>query len=97
MDAMLKHHYNHWFTDMGHEMFRMYTEMGFPPDMFLDKLAETAELDLLAKVYIVSVYQSDFIAHKRLAGASEANIAKARRTNVEMTERLIKTGELGIY
>lgn len=84
-------------ADIGHEMFRMYTEGGFPPDMFLSELGKRMELPLLAKIYVTSVYQTDFLEHRRLSGIQAQRLEKLRKRNREDIERLIKTGELGIY
>lgn len=82
---------------LGKIMFTMYTDKGFPPDMFLDELAKWQELDLLAKIYIVSVYQTLFLEHRRKSGIQDKSLEKIRKRNVADLDRLIRTGELGIY
>lgn len=97
IQAYVAHSGNEELTRIGAEMFRLYTEMGFPPDMFLDKLKELRTFETLELVYVVSVYQTQFLNHKRLAGASEKNLDKTRRRNIEEIERLLTRGEIGAY
>lgn len=97
LDAQALHSANERLNHLGQEMFRMYTEGGFPPDMFLDELEKRIKLPLTAKIYIVSVYQTMFLDHRRKSGIREKNLDKLRRRNREDIERLIETGELGIY
>lgn len=83
--------------EMGLAMFTMYTQNGLPPDIFLDELEKKTPLPLLAKVFIVSEYQSRVMEHKRLAGATDKNIDRTRQKNLRDMEHLVKTGELGTY
>lgn len=84
-------------TTLGYEMFRMYTEMGFPPDMFMSELEKRMKLPLLAKVYITSIYQANFLEHRRKSGIEEKNIEKLRGNNREDIQRLITKGEIEVY
>jgi hypothetical protein len=97
IQAELAYKDNAPLNKLGHEMCRMYTEMGFPPDMFLAEVQKKLELPLLARVYITIVYQTDFLEHRRKAGVQDKNLPELRRRNVEEIERLIKHGELGLY
>lgn len=97
LEAKTRYGSDERLTELGKEMFRMYTEMGFPPDMFLDELGKRMTLDKLQMVYVVSVYQIAFLEHKRLAGATPKNIEKTRRRNREEIKRVIVTGEVGAY
>lgn len=84
-------------TDLGHEMFRMYSEMGFPPDMFMDEVRKRMNLNVLQTVYLVSVYHADLLHHKRLAGATDKNIDNTRRRNRDEIDRLLTSNEIGVY
>lgn len=97
LDALVKYKGNESLQNLGKEMFRMYTEMGFPPDMFLSELGKRQELDMLAKVFIVSEYQTAFLEHRRKSGVEEKRIDTIRDRNRKDLERLIETGELGVY
>lgn len=78
-------------------MFRMYTDSGFPPDMFLAEVGKGSELTQPEKIFIISRYQGKFLEHRRKSGIQEKNIDKIRRKNREDMERFIQTGELSIY
>lgn len=97
LEAMMTYKNNKQMTKFGEEMFRMYTEMGYPPDMFMSEIEKRKKLPLLAKVYITSIYQSAFLEHKRKSGIDEKRVGGIRRRNREDVVRLIKTGELGVY
>lgn len=81
----------------GQSMFDMYSSGGFPPDMFLEQLELLMSLTLSQKVYIVSEYQRHMLAHKRLAGIADKKLKHIRKTNCDVIERLIRTGEAGVY
>lgn len=97
MAAHLAHSESKQLNDIAQWMFEMWTQNGFPPDMFLDELDKRFKLPKSAKIYVVSEYQTKFMEHKRLAGATEKNLEKQRRKNKEDIERLINSGETGIY
>lgn len=79
------------------KMFDMYTAGGFPPDMFIDRMKVAWGLTDLEIVYVVSIYQTLFLEHRRKSGINDKRIDAIRRRNREDIERLIDTGELGIY
>src|SRR5690349_10294374 len=81
LEALAKYKANKQLKTLGAEMFRMYTEMGFPPDMFLEEVGKRQELDLLAKVFVVSEYQTAFLEHRRKSGIDEKRIDAIRRKN----------------
>lgn len=97
LESTAKYKDNPRFVSLGKKMFDMYTSGGFPPDMFLDELSKRTDLDLLAKVFITSEYQTHYLSHRRLSGIQEKNLDKIRRKNREDIQHLIETGELGIY
>lgn len=97
IEAMTIYSDNEQMTHYGNEMFRMYTEGGFPPDMFLDELGSRIDLSLLAKVYILFVYQKAFLDHRRKSGIDEKRVENIRRRNREDIIRLIEKGEIGVY
>lgn len=82
---------------LGGEMFRMFTEMGFPPDMFLDELAKRRKLTTSQRAFIVHVYCGKLIEHKRLSGAEEKSLDKQRKRNIELVYNVLKGKEMGIY
>ena len=97
LEAKSKYHDDKDLEYLGREMFRMYAEKGFPPDMFLDLLSKRQPLDMLAKVFLVSEYQFAFLEHRRMSGIEDKRVDDIRKKNVENIKRLIETGELGIY
>lgn len=82
---------------LANSMFVMYTQNGFPPDMFLDKLSKLIPLNEDQKLFIISKYQDKLIEHKRLSGIEEKNLDKVRKGNIRILESFLKTGESGIY
>lgn len=82
---------------MGKEMARFKNELGFPPDMFLDKLSKTHYLDVDDKLWIASSYCDEMIQHKRASGAGEKALDRTRKQNQVILQRLLDTGEMGIY
>lgn len=98
-DSCIKFRDNDHLKELGKHMFTFHTQHGFPPDFFFDALSERKGIDLTIeqKVFVTSEYQERFIEHRRLAGVEEKNLEKARLRNREVIERLINTGELGIY
>lgn len=97
IEAHAHHQDNKALVHLGHEMFRMYTEMGFPPDMFVDELKKRFELPQSALIYLITIYQNKFIEHRRKAGAEGKNLDKARAANRRVMAQFIKSGELGVY
>ena len=97
MEAQLKHKDNKRLVEIAKKMFSMYTDMGFPPDMFLNEMDKQAHLQQSKKIFIVSEYQALFLEHRRKSGVQDKNIDKIRRKNREDMERFIETGELSIY
>lgn len=82
---------------LGKEMFRFKSELGFPPDMFLSKLATELRLDKSQQIYVLHVFFEEFIAHKRNSAAQDKALERTRRQNRERILMFIKTGEVGIY
>lgn len=97
LEALAKYKNDEQLNNYGQEMFRMATEMGFPPDMFLSELSKRIKLTKLQKVYIVSTYQTLSLEHRRKSGIEEKNIDRIRKKNREDITRLIEKGETGIY
>lgn len=97
LGALAKHEDDTRLMDYGDKMFGMYTDMGFPPDMFLTELEKKVKLSQSEKIFIVSHYQTKFLEHRRKSGVQEKNVDKIRRKNREDIERFIETGELSIY
>jgi len=96
-EASIKYSSDQAMIGYGNKMFELYTAHGLPPDMFLDELNKRTPLDLLAKVFIVSEYHTQFLEHKRLSGIEDKRIDKVRRRNRDEILALIRTGELGRY
>lgn len=84
-------------TDYGHRMFTMYTQNGFPPDMFLDELKKRLTLSRDEGLLIVDSYLADSLEHKRRAGITEERVDKIRQANRRKIAEFYKTGELGVY
>lgn len=101
LTALLKANTQHGndkrLEQLGQQMFTLYAQDGYPPDMFIKEVAKTFELTLSAKVFITQKFCVHFLEHRRLAGMQEKNLAKLQRRNREHIARLLKTGEIGIY
>lgn len=98
LEAQAKYGQDKEVLRLGHEMFRLFTQMGFPPDFFLDKLKETISLNELQTMCVVTVYQHDFLEHRRLANTvSEEKLAKIQRHNLNEIKSLVFHGEVGSY
>lgn len=96
IEANATHKDDKYLNKLAQEMFRMYAEMGFPPDMFLDQVSKQG-INKLQKIYLVSQYQTLLLEHRRKSGIEEKNIDRIRKKNKVDIERLIETGETGIY
>ena len=97
LESHAKYSNDDYMQFLGKEMFRMYTEMGLPPDMFISEIKKKVHLDQLAVIFIVSTYQGLFLEHRRMSGIDDKRVNKIQRKNNEDIIRLIKTGELGVY
>lgn len=97
LEAIVKYKDDEDLLTLATQMFTMYTQNGFPPDIFMEEVEKRRKLTLLQKVFIVSTYQTMFLEHRRKSGIEEHNINKIRKKNREDIERLIETGETGIY
>jgi len=80
--------------NMGVEIGKLYTDHGYPIDSAFDQLATYSKDQ---KLLILNGASSWLIQHKRNSGATDAAIDRQRRTNREMLDRFVKTGEVGIY
>ena len=78
---------------LGHKMFTMFSQNGFPPDMFLDQVLLPKNM----KAYILEVYLEEMLNHKRTSGITEERVDKIRSHNREVISRFIETGEAGVY
>lgn len=97
IEAVARYREDKQLNSLGKEMFRFKSELGFPPDMFLDELAKRQGLDRLQKIYVLNVYFEQLIEHKRLSAAQEKALERTRRHNKEHIVTFIKTGEVGVY
>lgn len=79
--------------ELGIKIGQLYTDMGFPIDMALNKLDMTKE----QKISILDGACQWLIEHKRNSGATDKSIERQRKTNREMLERFIKGKEIGAY
>lgn len=77
----------------GKQMFTFFSEKGFPPDMFLDKIIATKE----ERVLIVNEYLYRSLEHKRKAGITEKRVWEVRNQNIRKMHEFLKTNEMGIY
>jgi len=97
LDSQTEHSKSELLNGLADTMFNMYTQYGFPPDMFMAELCKRTKLDKLQKVYLVSQYFTLFLEHRRLSGIDEKNVDKIRKSNRYNIENFIKTGEVGVY
>lgn len=97
IQAIAKHRRDDQLNFYGKEMFRFKSELGFPPDMFLDKLAKEHRLDRLQLVYVLNVFFEQLMEHKRQSAAQEKALERTRRQNGDRILAFIETGEVGIY
>lgn len=81
-------------TRLGKKMASMKNDMGFPPDMFMDRMDY---LNDLQKLFIGHIYCGEMIAHKRASGAGEKAIERTRKHNQTILGRLMRTGEMGEF
>ncbi len=79
--------------NMGITIGKIYTDMGLPVDMALDKLS----YDKDQKIAILAGAQNWLVEHRRNSGATEKAIERQRETNVKTMNAFIKNGESGIY
>ena len=79
--------------EIGIKVGQLYTDMGLPIDMALDKLEMTKE----QKISVLDGACQWLIEHKRKSGATDKSIERQRKTNREMLERFIKGKETGVY
>jgi hypothetical protein len=82
---------------LGKVMFEMYSRNGLPPDMALSVMKERITLNLEQIIVIVTEYQHLFIQHRRQSGINPKRLDALRRRNRSDIERLVATGELGVY
>jgi hypothetical protein len=83
--------------DLGKEMFRMFTEQGFPPDNFLSELEKYYKFTNEEKVYILYNYNNYFTQHKIKSGIGEKRFKDLQDFNRGILIKVYKTGEAGIY
>lgn len=96
--SVARHKGNKQLTCLAQQMFRMYTEQGFPPDMFLDQLRNSTKANIESElIFIVSEYMTLFLEHRRRAGIADKRVEEARGRNRREIARFISTGELGAY
>lgn len=84
---------NNFFFDIGLKLGKLYTDMGFPIDMALDRLPYDKE----QKIAILVGAQNWLIEHRRNSGATEKAIERQRETNIKIMNAFIKTDETGLY
>ncbi len=82
---------------LGKAMFTMYTQNGFPPDMFFDQLEARTVLPKAMKLAMLNEYQRLFLEHRRKAGISEDRVEKIRDQNRKILADFMRTGEVGVY
>ncbi len=97
LDVYLKYNKRGDLNESGKMMFRLFTQSGMPPDMFFDSLKEKMNYNNEELLYILSVYQSEFIEHKIKSGINEKNLKRNQDNNVKVIESFLKTGETGIF
>lgn len=97
MQARVKYQDNPRLLKIGKMMFDMYTQNGFPPDMFFDEYEKVEKLNKDEKIFIITEYQTLFLEHRRQSGIEEKNVGKVRKNNLEAITRFINTGEVGVY
>ena len=85
---------NDSLTKLGIRMADMKNSMGYPPDMFMERLNY---LNLNQKLYIGNIYCGEMIKHKRASGAEDKAINRTRKHNQVILSRLMNTGEMGEY
>lgn len=78
---------------IGVEIGKLYTNLGFPIDMTLDRL----DMSQQEKLSVIDGCCQWFIEHKRNSGAGEKAIDRQRKANRKMVEDFLKNGEVGIY
>jgi len=83
-----------FLDNLGKEMFRLFTECGFPPECFLDEIHKRLKLSKEEKVVILFIYQGLFIDHQLKAGMNEKNLKKHQETNKKQIVQLFEKGEL---
>lgn len=85
----------------GEMMFNLFTVHGLPPDIFLKNIASSdfrrEDLTLDEMVYIVTVYQTLALEHRRKSGLNESRLKTIQRQYKDELKHLIEHGELGVY
>jgi len=79
--------------ELGVKIGKLYTNMGLPPDMALDRIDVPQD----RKIAILAGCCDWLIEHKRNSGANEKAIERQRKTNRKMIEDFITKGEAGVY
>jgi len=79
--------------ELGSQIGHLYTDYGLPIDMALDKFRLTKQ----QKIAVLFGAQNWLIEHRRNSAATDKAIERQRKTNREVLERFIKTGETGVY
>lgn len=82
--------------EIGTKIGQLYTNMGYPIDMSLQKLQEAGYGD---KQLIVVLHGALGwrLEHLRRSGATDKAVERTRKTNRADLERYINTGESGVY
>lgn len=78
---------------LGLQIGKLYTDMGFPIDMALVRL----EIPYKRKILVLHGALQWLIQHKRNSGAGDKAIERQRKTNRDAMERFINKKETGLY
>lgn len=81
-------------NEMGLQVGKLYTDMGLPPDIALERLTW---LNKLQKLAVLNAVCGWLIQHKRNSGATEKSIERQRKTNLNMLMSYVAKGEAGVY
>ena len=80
----------------GDQMFRLKTETGFPPDMFLSELRKAEELTEEEENSIVNRFLQRNMEHRTNGGVTDERLKKVRQANVAIMKRFIEKREIGV-
>jgi hypothetical protein len=81
----------------GKDMFELYTEFGYPPDMFLQDVFKTIPMSDDDKLATMISYQNKMAEHKIKSGITDKRLEELQKRNLRELHKFIEKGEINIY